>query len=119
MKKVITILALAITTYGFSQTKSLQGEIDTEKVKVEGVSITVTADSAEEVKSTFTVEDIETIFKDTAPDTDITFKLVCNRDENTNSEMSYTIKGNSDDFDIFIERVKKVRVSAIKYFEKK
>lgn len=119
MKKIITILALALTTYGFSQTKVIEGEANADTVKVEGVSITVTADSAEEVKSTFTVEDIETIFKDTAPDTNITFKLICNKDAKANSEMSYTIKGNSDDFEQFIERVKKVRDSAIKYFEKK
>ncbi|MEM9679076.1 MAG: hypothetical protein AAF901_02030 [Bacteroidota bacterium] len=122
MKHAIKILALVLTTFTFAQTPSLNGKVTKDDVKFEDFKITVTADSAEEVESTFKVQDLEEIFESSAPNTDITFKIICNGDLMSNGEpatMSYTVIGNTDNKEGFLERVKKVRSAAIEYYNNK
>ncbi len=93
-----------------------------ELVKIESFSIKVEVDSAEEVESTFKIEDFVEILNEAQPNEDITFELKCNGKKmtnGTNSSMSYTIHGNTNEKEKFLASVEKVRSSAIKYYKTK
>ena len=120
----MTVLALIIVTVSFAQTKNLQGDvkISDKKAKIERMSIHVTVDSEEEVKSTFTVNDIEEIFDDVKDGEEISFKLTCNREKTGNglkSNISYSIKGNSNNKKEFLKSIETIRQKAIKFYKSK
>ena len=122
MKKLILPLFLIACSLGFSQSQSSE-ELEVRKeVKVESVDVVVTVDSAEELESTFTMDDIKEMFDLTNKDEDVSFKLVCNGDlmsDGKKSHMSYKIKGSSNDQETFIKRVNDIRKAAIKYYKNK
>ncbi len=118
MKQCIAILALMLSTLIYGQSTLVHHELV--DVKFEDVSITVTADSAEEVRSSFAIEDLKEIYQDTEAGKDMSFKIICNGDTMSNGEkakMSYAINGNSDDMEGFFKLVEKAKASAIKYYE--
>lgn len=72
--------------------------------------------------STFKIEDFVEILNEAQPNEDITFELKCNGKKmtnGTNSSMSYTIHGNTNEKEKFLASVEKVRSSAIKYYKTK
>ncbi|MCC1483824.1 hypothetical protein [Winogradskyella immobilis] len=124
MKKLMTALALIVVTISFAQTKNLKGDmkISDKKVEIERMSIHVTVDSEEDLKSTFTVNDIEDIFDDVKDGEDISFKITCNREKTENglkSNISYSIKGNSNNKKEFLKGVETIREKAIKCYKSK
>lgn len=123
MKKIITVLSLLIATVSFAQTnltgnaKAANGEI-----KIEKFSIEVIIDSLEEAESTFKTEDIMELLEMSDENEELSLKIVCNGETMSNgkkSNMSYTVKGNTNDKDGFIQNAEKIRNAAINYYKNK
>lgn len=120
--KTIKLSVFAILLFlGFNV--AAQSNVEkSELVKIESFSIKVEVDSAEEVESTFKIEDFEEILSQAQPNIDITFELKCNGDTMSNgskSSMSYTIKGNLNKKEEFLKGITKIRSAAIKYYNSK
>lgn len=119
---IITCLAIAISALSFGQTKSVKGDVKLTDFKIENFKIEVEVDSAEEIKSTFTVDDFKEILEETGNNEDLEFKIKCNSEENANgttSYVTYKVKGNTNDKKSFLKSVKKIRKAAIKYYNSK
>lgn len=122
MKNLFTVLALCASVVIFAQTQNLKGEVKITEVKLENLKIEVEVDSAEEIKSTFTVDDFKEILENTGENEKLTFKIKCNGEEMSNgvkSSMSYEIKGNSNEKEAFLKNVTKLRKAALKYYNSK
>ncbi len=122
MKNLVTILLLLISTIGISQSKSITGNTSIEDVKIQGLSVSVDVDSAEEVKSTFKIEDIKEILSSVSDNEEISFEIVCNGEtmfKEGKSRVSYKVNGNSKDINGFLKSVKKIRKAAINYYKAK
>ncbi len=127
-KNLIICLALLISTVGFSQSHSIKKDINgeatyiNEEIKLKNVAIEVTVDSEEEIKSTFTTKGLKELLDETEDGEEISFKIICNGEKMSNglkSHMSYTVKGNTDNKEDFLKRIKKIRKAAIKYYKNK
>lgn len=115
MKILVTCLAIAFTTFTNAQTDQIK-----ENVKIKNFAISVTVDSASDVKSIFKVKDFKTVLNTLKQDEDISFKITCSNNQNGyKSNVSYTVRGNSNNTSAFLKRVKKVRAAAIKYYQNK
>lgn len=122
MKLVFTIFTLLLTTFSFSQSEDIELEITEHNLKVSDLNVSVTVDSAEEVESTFKVNDIKELLKETTDLENMTFEIICNGDQMSNgkkSTLSYKVHGNSDDVNGFLKSIKKMRKAAIKYYKNK
>ena len=122
MKNLITCLALLITAVGFSQSKNTNGIVVKETTKIENVSVTVTVDSAEDIESTFNIDDIDEIIDKAGDDETLSFKIICNGDRMSNgkkSHVSYKVDGNTSDKEGFKKSVEVIREAAIKYYNNK
>jgi len=112
MKTLFTILGLLIATSSFAQSTN----------KVTDFKILVTVDSAEEIESTFKVNDFEEVLSEVDDNEDVTFEIVCNGDTTASGKkttLSYRVAGNTNDVHGFLKSVKKVRKAAIKYYKNK
>ena len=115
--KLLVILTLSLTS---TQAQNLTAKINTSEVKIENIKIEV--DSAEEIESTFTIDDFESLLNEADEGEELSFKIKCNGEKMSNgvkSSMSYEIKGNTSDKKIFLESIKKLREAAIKYYKSK
>jgi len=123
MKALFTVLSLTIATLTFGQTNLTGTSLShSDDVKVESMSIHVKVDSAEEIASTFKTADIESILDELKPAEAILFKITCNGKTMSNgikSHASYAVKGNTNDKEGFVKRVKKMRKAAINYYKNK
>lgn len=124
IKNFITVLVLFLVTLSYGQLTETEGktEIVVDEIKVEDVKIEVSVDSAEEIESTFSIEDIEKIFDENTDSEEITFKIICNGEKMSNGEsssVSYSVKGNRKGKDLFIKSVDRIRKAAIKYYKNK
>ena len=127
-KNLFTCFALLIVAISFSQSQSIVKNINgdatsiNEEIKLKNVSIEVTVDSAEEIKSTFTAKGMEELLEKTGEGEEIYFKITCNgknREDGVKSHVSYEVKGNTDDKKQFMKMIKKIRKAAIKYYHTK
>lgn len=112
--KLLVILTLSLTS---TQAQNLTAKINTSEVKIE-----VEVDSAEEIESTFTIDDFESLLNEADEGEELSFKIKCNGEKMSNgvkSSMSYEIKGNTSDKKTFLESIKKLREAAIKYYKSK
>jgi hypothetical protein len=115
----VIILFLCSSTSGFGQSKNTKGLVVNEMVKVESMAITVTIDSAEELESTFKLDDLSKILNESGKNQTISFELICNGEkmsDGVKSHLSYKVQGNSDEPEEFLKRVEKVRIAAINYY---
>lgn len=122
MKNLVTSLILLISVVGFSQSQKVNGVVVKETTKVENIAVTVTVDSAEEIESTFKMDDIKEIIEASQEDETLSFKIICNGKPMSNgvkSHMSYKIEGNSNESEEFLKGIEKLRASAIKYYNNK
>ena len=122
MKNVLTILGLLLITNSFAQTNSKKGKITYKEVKIESVAIEVDVDSAEELETTFTMEDIKEMLDDTNSGETVSFKITCNDKLMSNgkkSNISYRIEGNTDKKEDFLKSIEKIRESALNYYKNK
>ncbi|MFD1063036.1 hypothetical protein ACFQ1Q_07240 [Winogradskyella litorisediminis] len=122
MKNLVVALALTLGTVISVNAQKLKGNVNYNDVKVESLSISVEVDSAEEIESTFSIEDFEEILNETEAKDELSFKIKCNGKKMSNgksSSVSYTVKGNINEKQKFLESIAKVRASAIKYYNSK
>lgn len=122
MKNLITSLALLVTLASFSQSKSTNGIVVKETVRVNNVSVAITVDSAEDIESSFRIEDIEDVLDLSDDNETVSFKIICNGDKmstGVKSHVSYQIEGNSNDKKAFLFGIEKIRTAAINYYNNK
>jgi len=122
MKNVMTSLVLLISVLGFSQSNDLNGLVVKKVEVVENVAISITVDSAEEIKKSLRIEDVREALEMSSPNQSVNFSITCNGKPNPNgvrSHMTYKIKGNSNDTENFLKRVEILRSSAIKFYNYK
>ncbi len=122
MKNVITSLVLLISMFGFSQSQLKQAHYAAETPKIDNMSVTVTVDSAAEVKSSVDTEDLKKALALLEANQTFSFELICKGQELSNGKhasLSYKITGNSKEKDLFLERVEKLRALAINYYNTK
>lgn len=119
MKKLVTVCALALSVFAYPQNDHLG--ITVEEPQLNKVSIAVTVESAEDLKSTFKLEDLEDLLE-MSNDKSAKFTLICRGELMSNgkpSSMSYSVeRGDMSERD-FLKMVKKIRKSAIKYYQNK
>ena len=117
--KLLVILTLSLTS---TQAQNLTVKINTSEVKIENIKIEVEVDSAEEIESTFTIDDFESLLNEADEGEELSFKIKSSGEKMSNgvkSSMSYEIKGNTSDKKTFLESIKKLREAAIKYYKSK
>lgn len=122
MQTLIKTCLIAITTICFAQTKNVSGEIEMENIKTEGMSVSVTVDSALDIERTFKTEDIAQLFKMLSKDQDVSFEMICKTKTLKNGvskSVTYRARGNSDKKEVFIASVVNIRNAAIKYYDLK
>ena len=122
MKNLITGFALLVAVLGFSQSKSTSGMVVKETVRVNNVAVVVTVDSADDIESTFKVEDFREILELSDDGEVVSFKIICNGDKMSSgvkSHVSYKIEGNSNDKEAFLFGIEKIRTAAINYYNNK
>ena len=122
MKILVPILGLLFITSGFAQSMGKKGNITFKEVKIESISIEVNVDNAEELETTFTMEDIKEMLDNTVSGESVSFKLTCNDKIMSNEEkshISYRIEGNTDNKEDFLKRVEKIREIGLDYYKNK
>jgi len=122
MKTFITTCLLALTTIFYAQDSNLSGEIKMENIKTEGMSVSVTVDSASDIERTFKIDDIEELFELLSEDEELSFEMICENKlakQGVSKSVTYRANGNSDDKEAFLSTVKKIRSAAIKYYNTK
>jgi hypothetical protein len=122
MKNVITSLVLLIAALGFSQTTIKEEAEITKTVRVENIAVVITVDSAEEIESSVTLDDIKEILDLSEDNETVSFKIVCRGNYMSNgikSSMSYKVEGNTNNSEDFLKSVEKIRTSAINYYNNK
>jgi hypothetical protein len=120
MKNLFTILAFISFTLASAQNNNLEGDVLDDKVTLENLNIAVTVNSAKDIKSTFDVNDIKNIVLDVDDNEALSFAITCeNTSNNSNSHLTYKVKGNTNDLEGFIKSIRKIRKSAIKYYKNK
>jgi hypothetical protein len=121
-KNLTTSLVILLALSGYSQSKAINGMVVKETTRVENVSVEVTVDSAEEIESSFKVEDIKEILDTSSDNETLSFKITCNGDKMSNgvkSKVSYRIEGSSNEIEVFLICVEKIRSAAINYYNNK
>ena len=122
MKNLVTSLALIGVLFGFSQSKTTHQIDNDDMVRVENVSVTITVDSAEEILSSFKVEDIKEVLETSSANEIVSFKIICNGEKMSSgvkSHVSYKIEGNSNDMEAFLFGIEKIRKAALNYYNNK
>jgi hypothetical protein len=122
MKHLITILAIIAATVSFAQNISGSAKLTTNaETKLENLSIEATIDSAVELETVFEKESMEKLFSELGDIDDITFKLTCKGKPSANgvdSSVSYEIKGNSAQKDVFLAQVELIKRAARAFYNK-
>ena len=119
MKTVWTILGLILVTGAFAQDKNV--DLKHEVGQVKEVSIEVIVDSAEEIRETFKIEDLEELMELTGGKS-AKLKITCRGDKMSNGQyasMSYEVEKGELSEKKFLKLVKKIRKSAIEYYYNK
>lgn len=122
MKTVFTFLGLFIATVTLSFAQEVKGQITMDDIELKDLKISVTVDSAEEIKEVFKVGDIKELLEEVSTNEDVTFELICNGDLMSNGKMSsltYKIDGNTNNIKDFLKRVRQIRKGAINYYNNK
>lgn len=122
MKTVFTFLGLFIATVTLSYAQEVKGQLTMDDIEVKDLKISVSVDSAEEIKEVFDIKDIRELLKEVSDNEEVTFELICNGEMMSNgkkSSLTYKIDGNTNNIKDFIKRVKNIRKGAINYYNNK
>ena len=122
MKTVFTFLGLFIATVTLSYSQEVKGQLTMDDIEVKDLKISVSVDSAEEIKEVFDIKDIRELLKEVSDNEEVTFELICNGEMMSNgkkSSLTYKIDGNTNNIKDFIKRVKNIRKGAINYYNNK
>ena len=116
MKTVWTILGLILVTGAFAQDNNV--DFENELGQVKEVSLEVIVDSAEEIRQTFKIEDLQELMELTAGKS-AKLKITCRGEQMSNGKyasMSYEVEQGELSEKKFLKLAKKIRKSAIKYY---
>lgn len=119
MKTVFTILGFLIVSISICYGQEVNKQITMEDIELRDVKISVTVDSAEEIKEVFQINDIRSLLKEVGDNEEVSFELVCNGETMSNGKLSsltYKIDGNTNDIKDFINQIKIIRQGALKYY---
>jgi len=122
MKTFITTCLIAIVTIYYAQGSNLAGKIKFENVKVNGMSVSVSVDSASDIERTFQITDIKEVLNMTGENQDLTFEITCEtqtKNEGVSKSVIYRAKGNSNQKEEFLRIVGKIREASIEYYKSK
>lgn len=122
MKTVFTILGFLIVSISICYGQEVNKQITMEDIELRDVKISVTVDSAEEIKEVFQINDIRSLLKEVGDNEEVSFELVCSGETMSNGKLSsltYKIDGNTNDIKDFINQIKIIRQGALKYYMNK
>ncbi|WP_040248144.1 hypothetical protein [Psychroserpens mesophilus] len=122
MKTAFTILFLFLATISVAQSQNSDHSKKIQVTKVTDFKISVVVNSLNEIKRTFTMNDIKDILNDLPENENVSFEMICNGKEmsdNKKSSVSYKVMGNVDDRRGFLKTIEKVRQGAINYYKSK
>lgn len=91
------------------------------EIKIDSLSIEAIIDLVEELETTCEKESMEKLFSELGDIDDITFKLTCKGKPSANgvdSSVSYEIKGNSAQKDVFLAQVELIKWAARAFYNK-
>tara|TARA_R110002049_G_scaffold284235_2_gene464796 strand:- start:1169 stop:1534 length:366 start_codon:yes stop_codon:yes gene_type:complete len=117
LQKTIICFLILLSNLGHSQS-----EIKNKTTKIEALTIEITIDSSNELESVFKTEDLDELFNVSEDNEDITFRLNCNfkkEKDKLEGHISYTINGNVNEKEMFIKSIKKIKASALKFYNLK
>lgn len=122
MKTAFTILFLFLATISVAQSQNSHHSKKIQVTKVTDFKISVVVNSLNEIKRTFTMNDLKDILNDLPENENVSFEMICNGKEmsdNKKSSVSYKVMGNVDDRRGFLKTIEKVRHGAINYYKNK
>lgn len=116
MKHLIIIGLLIVNSLGFAQNELNSSTETSSKYEIHDLGMSVTVDSAEELKSVLTPESITQFSEMASTDETITFELKCNYknlNENRTFFKSYKIVGSTGNLNDFLQLIEKTKTSAL------
>ncbi len=117
MKNFIALLLLTYSTLIFAQ----KSNVEDEQV-LENLNLEMTIDSLEDLND-FNLIDIRDIFNQSKKDQPIEFSIECNNIISQNSKLtsnlSFTVKGNSNKTDALMKKIKAIKKNLKKYYNHK
>ncbi|MUU77807.1 hypothetical protein [Winogradskyella endarachnes] len=121
-KNVFLCFTLLVATFGYSQSQNNETLTKPSQTIITNVDIVVEVDSAADIEKTFKVEDIKKIIESSEKNETITFKIVCQGNQDSaekDSKMTYKVEGNTNYPNEFLNLITNVRASAIKFYNNK
>ena len=116
MKHLIIIGLLIVNSLGFAQNELNSSTETSSKYEIHDLGMSVSVDSAEELKSVLTPESITQFTEMATTDETITFELKCNYknlNENRTFFKSYKIVGSTGNLNDFLKLIEKTKTSAL------
>ena len=116
MKHLIIIGLLIVNSLGFAQNELNSSTETSSKYEIHDLGMSVSVDSAEELKSVLTLESITQFTEMATTDETITFELKCNYknlNENRTFFKSYKIVGSTGNLNDFLKLIEKTKTSAL------
>lgn len=122
MKTFMTTCLIAMASFLYAQHYNLNGEITMENIKTDGMSVSVTVNSASDIEKTFKTNDLKELFEMLGEGEGLSFEMVCESKTaktSVSKSVSYRAVGNSDEKEEFLKTVGKIRTAAINYYNTK
>ena len=120
MKTIITTLAIFISAFALSQNNDSKIEISKKNYTLEDVSLSITVNNKEDLEA-IDIDKFETFFEDLGKNEPVSFEFIC-KDESINledkSDFKIKVTGNSNDKKAFIKRLRKIKKTALNYYNK-
>ena len=120
MKTIITTLAIFISAFALSQNNDSKIEISKKNYTLEDVSLSITINNKEDLEA-IDIDKFETFFEDLGKNEPVSFEFIC-KDESINledkSDFKIKVTGNSNDKKAFIKRLRKIKKTALNYYNK-
>ena len=120
MKIIITTLAIFISAFAVSQNNDSKIEISKKNYTLEDVNLSITVNNKEDLEA-IDIDKFETFFEDLGENEPISLEFIC-KDEAINleekSDFKIKVTGNSNDKKDFIKRLRKIKKTALNYYNK-
>ncbi|WP_053991999.1 hypothetical protein [Mangrovimonas sp. TPBH4] len=119
MKTLLIVLVTSLmSVLCLAQSPSLTDIGESEEVKFESISISVNAESLQDLEE-LNLDEILTIFKNSEPDRELSFEIVCYGEQMKNgkkSSLAMKADGNSNDLEAFYNQIKAIKKMALGYY---
>ena len=118
MKTIITTLVIFISAFALSQNNDSKIEISKKNYTLENVSLSITVNNKQGLEA-IDIDKFEAFFEDLGENEPVSFEFIC-KDEAINlkekSDFRIKVTGNSNDKRTFIKRLRKIKKTALKYY---